>query len=206
MLVEDVVLLQVACEFQSRIGEHHPERALDVFRPGGRVDLIVGADELRSDVLLVGISQMLGTELDGLGLAVVAIVNFDNTATRLIDYDSIWPARIVLIEIAADEKEQSQDDPAACEENNGPNILNRSGVSSGKSFRKKSSATARYCVLVTMTISSRSSREELRLLQKQKPLMGSVRGQPAFQSKVEAATENNKRTFSYCRLGATGLG
>lgn len=124
LLVEDVVLLQETCEFQSRIGEHHPERALDVFRPGGRVDLIEGANELRSDVLFVGISQMLGTELDSFSFAVVTVIDFNDAATGLIDYDAVRPA-IILIEIAADadEKQQSQDDPAACEVNNGANIL-----------------------------------------------------------------------------------
>ena len=124
LLVEDVVLLQVAGELQSRIGEHHPECALDVFRPGGRVDLVEGANELRSDVLLVGISQMLGTELDGLGLAVVAIVDFDNTATGFIDDYAVWSA-IVLIEIAdnAYEQQESENDAAAREVNNSANIL-----------------------------------------------------------------------------------
>jgi hypothetical protein len=124
LLVEDVVLLQVACEFQSRIGEHHPERALDVFRPGGRVDLIESANELRSDVLLVGISQMLGTELDGFSLAVVTIVDFDDATTGFIDDDAVWSA-IVLIEITDDayEKQESENDAAAREVNNSANIL-----------------------------------------------------------------------------------
>jgi hypothetical protein len=108
-----------SCEFQSRIGKHHPEGALDVFRPGGRVDLIERANELISDVLIVCISQMLGAELDGFGLPIVAIFDFNNAAAGFIDDDAIWPA-IVLIEIAADadEKKQSQDDSAAGEVNN----------------------------------------------------------------------------------------
>ena len=65
------VLLQVTCESQSRIREHHPERALDVFRPGSWVDLVEGTNELGSNVLLVGVSRVLGAELDGLSFTVI---------------------------------------------------------------------------------------------------------------------------------------
>ena len=67
---------------------------------------------------------MLRAELDSFGLAVVAIVDFNDAATGFIDDDAVR-LPIVLIEIAADaeEKEQSQDDPAASEMNNGANIL-----------------------------------------------------------------------------------
>src|SRR6185295_8327878 len=92
LFVEKVVLLQVARKFQSRIGEPHPARAPDVVRPGGRIDLIERANELRSDVLFVGISQMLRAELDSFGFAVIAIVDFDNTASGLIDDDAVGPA------------------------------------------------------------------------------------------------------------------
>ena len=43
---------------------------------------------------------MLGAEFDSLSLAVVAVIDLDNAATRFIDNDAIRPA-IVLIEIPA---------------------------------------------------------------------------------------------------------
>src|SRR6185436_16535545 len=118
-----------------RIGEHHPERALDVFRPGGRVDLVERTNELRRDVLLVGVGQVLRSELNGLSLTVVAIVNFDNAATRFIDYDTVGPT-IVLIEIAdnAYEQQESENDAAAREVNNSANIL-RVAVNGSESQR-----------------------------------------------------------------------
>lgn len=78
---------------------------------------------------------MFRAELDSFSFAVVAVIDFNDAATGLIDYDSVWPT-IVLIEIAADadEKQQSQNDPAACEVNDGSNIL-RVAVNSSESQR-----------------------------------------------------------------------
>src|SRR6185295_6867864 len=73
----------------------------------------------------------------------------------------------------------------------GPGYGNRSGASSGNSLRKKSSATARYCLLVTMTISSRSSREKLRLWLKRKPLMAGVKGNLRSNHKSTTAMLND---------------
>ena len=73
--------------------------------------------------------------MDGFSLAVVTIVDFDDAATGFIDDDAVWSA-MVLIEITDDayEKQQSQDDPAAREVNNGANIL-RVAVDGRKSQR-----------------------------------------------------------------------
>jgi hypothetical protein len=67
---------------------------------------------------------VLGAELNGLSLTVVAIVDFDNAATGFIDYDAVGPT-IVLIEIAdnAYEQQESENYPAASEVNNSANIL-----------------------------------------------------------------------------------
>ena len=94
---------------------------------------------------------MLGAELNGLSLTVVAIVNFDNAATGFIDYDAVG-SPIVLIEIAdnAYEKEQSENDTAAREVDNGSNIL-RIAVDG-----RKSQASRLMLELETLAISGLS--------------------------------------------------
>jgi len=67
---------------------------------------------------------VLGAELDSFGFAVVTVIDFNNAATRSIDYYAVRPA-IVLIEIAdtAYEQQESENDAVAREVNNSANIL-----------------------------------------------------------------------------------
>ena len=48
---------------------------------------------------------MLGTELNGLSLTVVTVIDFNDAPTGLIDYDAVRFA-VVLIEIADDTNEK----------------------------------------------------------------------------------------------------
>src|SRR5262249_40566155 len=66
----------------------------------------------------------------------------------------------------------------------------RFGVRSGKSLRKKSSATVKYCLLVTTTISSWSSPVPWRFVPRRELVTASTREQLAFQPTLGPTTKN----------------